>query len=279
MLGKLFKYEMKAVGRWFLPIYALVLILAVWERISIEINNRAAALGGNILSGAITFAFVIVLIGFGIGSGILLIYRFYKNMVTNEGYLMHTLPVTTHHLIWSKAIVAVIWSLASVIVFCLAISALLVGGEGWNYVFMVALPEVSNEMMEYGLFVQYPVLILEIILLAIVSSFSQILMVYAAISLGQLVAKHKILGAFGAYVLLNMAVQFAQSLHLLPSATSSLFSPINAEEAVDATESIVSFVNATITSILPAMILRSLILIGIFYFITYYIFKNFLNLE
>jgi hypothetical protein len=144
---------------------------------------------------------------------------------------------------------------------------------------MVALPEVSNEMMEYGLFVQYPVLILEIVLLAIVSSFSQILMVYAAISLGQLVAKHKILGAFGAYVLLNMAVQFAQSLHLLPSATSSLFSPINAEEAVDAAESIVSFVNATITSILPAMILRSLILIGIFYFITYYIFKNFLNLE
>ena len=28
--------------------------------------------------------------------------RFYKNLYTDQGYLMHTLPVTQHELIWSK---------------------------------------------------------------------------------------------------------------------------------------------------------------------------------
>ena len=44
---------------------------------------------------------------------VLMIYRFYKNLMTDEGYLMFTLPVTTGQLIWSKMIVSAVWLLAT----------------------------------------------------------------------------------------------------------------------------------------------------------------------
>lgn len=40
---------------------------------------------------------------------VVIVYRFYKNLLGSEGYLMHTLPVTVHQLIWSKLIAAVVW--------------------------------------------------------------------------------------------------------------------------------------------------------------------------
>ena len=42
--------------------------------------------------------------------------RFYRNLYTDQGYLMHTLPVTSHQLIWSKTFVAGIWMIISSIV-------------------------------------------------------------------------------------------------------------------------------------------------------------------
>lgn len=47
--------------------------------------------------------------------------RFYKNLYTDQGYLMHTLPVTQHELIWSKTFVALIWQLIGGLVMAISI--------------------------------------------------------------------------------------------------------------------------------------------------------------
>ena len=54
---------------------------------------------------------------------ILIILRFYKNLMSEEGYLMFTLPVKTSQLINSKLIVSIFWCLTSILV---VISSLLI---------------------------------------------------------------------------------------------------------------------------------------------------------
>mgnify|MGYP006988889638 CR=1 FL=1 len=42
---------------------------------------------------------------------VLMVSRFYRNLLRNEGYLMFTLPVSAHALVWSKLIVSLVWFL------------------------------------------------------------------------------------------------------------------------------------------------------------------------
>ena len=51
---------------------------------------------------------------------VLMVYRFYKNLMTDEGYLMFTLPVSRSQLIWSKLMVALAWGVLSAVLAALA---------------------------------------------------------------------------------------------------------------------------------------------------------------
>lgn len=277
MLKTLIKYELKATSRWFVPIYVLALLLSPLERFTVGYMEKGIHLNSsfdrivNTVFFLINFAFGITLVAIGIASGILIIYRFYKNLITSEGYLMHTLPVKTSQLIWSKAIAGILWSLASIVVICLAIFFLVVGTHGWNNFTSMVSEAVSALLQDYGTGARIFKLILEGIAAIIICSLSSIFMLYAAIALGQLVTKHKIFGAFGAYFVMNMAVQTLLSLLALPL-FSKLGNSINiasAEEAID----------TCLNVFFPLGILIAAGLATAFYFITSYIFKNRLNLE
>ena len=69
-----------------------------------------------ILASSVPMLFLILLVAVFVTSFIMMIIRFYKNLLTSEGYLMFTLPVSVSKLIWSKLIVIVIWMILSVIV-------------------------------------------------------------------------------------------------------------------------------------------------------------------
>lgn len=275
MLGKLIKYELKATSRWFLPIYILALLLAPIERFAIEYIDSNIELNPafdritNILFFIITMAFVVALIAIAVASGLLIIYRFYKNLITNEGYLMHTLPVKTSQLIWSKAIAAILWTIASGIVIFLAIILLIIGTPGWRE-FMSEIPKlISTFFQYYGANADVWLLFVEILLAFILGSLSNIFMIYASISLGQLITKHKILGAFGAYFLLNAALQFISSLLMLPFINKFM-------DSVDAVDSVPALFSHYL---MPIALVYTAILAIIFYFTTSYVFKKKLNLE
>lgn len=38
-----------------------------------------------------------------------MVVRFRNNLMTDEGYLMFTLPVSVHQLLWSKLLVSMLW--------------------------------------------------------------------------------------------------------------------------------------------------------------------------
>lgn len=118
--------------------------------------------------------------------------------------------------------------------------------------------------------------------MVLVGSLSGIFMLYASIALGQLVTKHKLLGAFGAYFLLNTVCQTV-SLFLLPvlfniqgslfpvlfNIQSSLFPATNSGNAADV------FLNL----LFPMVLLFTALLAAVYYFITLWVFKKRLNLE
>jgi hypothetical protein len=60
----------------------------------------------HILSGLILAAFGIAIVGVSVMSVVLMVNRFRSNLLSDEGYVMFSLPVSVHELVWSKIIVS-----------------------------------------------------------------------------------------------------------------------------------------------------------------------------
>ncbi|MCL1982347.1 MAG: ABC transporter permease, partial [Clostridiales bacterium] len=109
MLGKLLKYEIQATGRVFLPLYLGLLAVAAVASFTLQSNI-------DILKGIIAFLLVILYGALVVVTVVLLIQRFYRSLLKDEGYLMFTLPVHQATLVASKLVTACLWSLLSTIV-------------------------------------------------------------------------------------------------------------------------------------------------------------------
>ena len=123
MLGKLLKQEFRATGRIMLPVFGALLALSVLGNLSIRLLDS-----GVTDNTALRFlaVFVIVIFVLGIFAALLvtlllMVSRFYRNLLKEEGYLMHTLPVSVHGLVWSKLIVSLVWFILTGLVICLIV--------------------------------------------------------------------------------------------------------------------------------------------------------------
>lgn len=197
MLGTLMKYEFKAVGRLLLPLYGAWLIAAVMLGLSIgEINAAGSPLFitlSGILYGGFTMVSVVL-------TCIILIQRFYKNLLGNEGYLMFALPVSTGKHLINKTFSGAVWGTVGIIV--AALSGIIIAGciEGFqsiweNFHFMAG---DFNIMME-----REPSIVLvlfEILLLVFLAFASTAAKVYAAIAVGHQWSNHRVFGAILAYI-------------------------------------------------------------------------------
>ena len=115
MLGKLIKYEFKATGRTFLPLYGAILLVALIQRF-LGRNNKGVFEELNTLGNFTNLALVGLFIALVVITLIVTIQRFQKNLLSDEGYLMFTLPVKIRSLIITKMLVAVTWVILSGIV-------------------------------------------------------------------------------------------------------------------------------------------------------------------
>ena len=151
------------------------------------INGLFGVLYGVMTAGAIVF------------TAIILIQRFYSNLLGNEGYLHFTLPVTTNAHIANKVISAGVWMILGMV--AAGLSALIL------LLFMVTPAELMEELNwvlselngQLGA-ARIVIAILEALVLMIVALGEAAVKVYAAISMGQLLENHRILGAIGSYV-------------------------------------------------------------------------------
>ncbi len=218
MLGKLLKYELRATGRQILPLCGAMLVYAALCRLlgALRITRAWPSLDQTLEGVGILF-FVLLLFACCVASTIVLIVRYYRNLYGDEGYLMNTLPVTPAQHIWAKLICAFLWELGVALSVFLSLSILLAG----TGVFPVLGREAGWALSRLGrLFSFQPgsiaLAVTEAILLIPASSLSGLLMFYAAISLGQFVRRHRVLGAVAFYFVLNFEFGLLSALLSLP---------------------------------------------------------------
>lgn len=205
MLTKLLKYEYRATAIYFLPIYAAILIVSVMTyglRILREsLHDYSSAL---IAQGLFTFSSIYALLAFGLAvtTFVVIIIRFYKNLLGNEGYLMFTLPVSVEQNILAKLIPAMTWFLGSCVLGVLTILPVFFGGYGESLEFFFGTSSLPIAEM--------PQIITFLILLAVgvVSGLAlTFLFYYFCMIVGQTFNSHKFLAAVGTYLVLQLVFQ------------------------------------------------------------------------
>lgn len=261
MLGKLLRHEFYATGKNLLPIYGITIILSLLNRIITNVDIFNGPMG--IISGLMLAAYVISIIATFIVTFIIIILRFYKNLMTDEGYLMFTLPVKPLQLINSKLITSIIWIIVSVITVFLSLLVLLANPQRI---------EIFKEFFEGIFYVfkgsfgdQYILFTVELLLMIFISLIQQILLIYLSIAVGHLFNGHKVLGSFVAYIVINSAIQILITIIMV---IWSYLGGTTFEE-----------LSSIPRLIFPFTIVIGLTLSTLYYLATNYIFSRKLNLE
>ena len=191
MLGKLIKHEFRATGRLMAPLFGALLLLAVFSRVANQILQQVPNPTRVLYIVSVLLAIVYVLAGLGVMvfSTVLMIKRFHQNFLTDEGYLMFTLPVGVHSLLWSKLITAALFFLFTFAAELLALAIVIwqggVSTELYNN-FISGLRELGSYYTGNGIAIA-----LETFAMLFVSLLVTCLLFYAPMSIGYSFANHK----------------------------------------------------------------------------------------
>ena len=190
MLGKLIKYDLKALAKILAPLWGVLLVMGIIFGISIRSNLEGI---GNTMIVFSLVVIVAVIVAIFVVNVIIVIQRFW------EGYLMFTLPVTTRSLILSKVISALIISCGTAFVISLL-------GVEIIAISPVKLMDTATYFGNWVIKVHAGPWIGYGAIIAVVSLLSSIYHVYAAMVIGQLSNGNRFLFAFVAYAALSIIV-------------------------------------------------------------------------
>lgn len=156
MLGKLLKYEIKDTARIIPFLYLITIIFSALSFISKKLDLGWITITSSFLLIVVGIAVVII-------TFVVIVIRFSRNLYSNEGYLMFTLPVKPQLLLVSKTVVAFSWIIISLIILT---GALFVGMYGFGFDFNELAKNIA-EFEKYGLGNIFCLLIPMILLLVI----------------------------------------------------------------------------------------------------------------
>ena len=218
MLGKLLKHEFKATARTMLPMFGVVVLLSVLANLGFAQIADAENGALDILFGLFIFAFFLGLFTMGVMAMVVMIQRFYKNVLGDEGYLTLTLPVNVHEIVWSKLIVSFVWFLATGLI---AMAAVFIAVFTLTY---TELGEMFQNMPSFGemlrLFfektsitpLQLTGAIAQFAAMIILSSLTGCLHFYAAMALGHSFSNNKVLLSVVFFIAISFVFSFISSL-------------------------------------------------------------------
>ncbi|MBR3036877.1 MAG: hypothetical protein IKI54_06270 [Lachnospiraceae bacterium] len=269
MVKKLLKYDLRAVFKYLLVIYAIVLGTAGLNRILQLFESKQVWY-------VISFRSSLILLIIGIASmllltEILLVQRFYKNLFTNEGYLTFTLPATIHEQLWSKIFCSVICIIATVFVMFLAF-LIATSGEVFTEV-MKAVNYIFRQFLKGAGALNMTFYLIEGIVLFLLGAANAVMLFDTCLTIGQLAKKHRVGLAVAIFFIQYFVMQILGTVFIIIEATKDfeLFELIadafekNPETALHMTAIIAIAVSA--------------LLFLLYYFIMHRILKKRLNLE
>ncbi|RKI82109.1 hypothetical protein D7V83_10990 [bacterium 0.1xD8-71] len=205
MLGKLMKYEWKATWKFILIANLMITVMTIMANVTVKLDFFSYEQPNVIQFIAIMVMMTYILSMFAmiIGVAIFLVYRFYTSTYSDQGYLLHTLPVDKHHIIIAKVLVSALWIILCEFIMYLSVIILVAANgevfetlkDGMDSIISITISETAT--------VRGFAVVMSLVAF-LFSLFAKLLKVTACISLGQLSANHKLLVSilyyFGIYI-------------------------------------------------------------------------------
>lgn len=235
MLGKLLKYEWRGLR---LPFLIMLIVLAGTTTLTcgviLTINPKfdETIVGYSLIALMISiFLYYFGLIGCSLGTLLIVVIRFYKTCYTDQGYLTHTLPVSTKQVLNTKILAAIATNLCMIVAIVISIFIIIQVGlhhifsfvpEYVEYtytqfyrefieVFSDAFHDFEDEFgISFGLYFAY------LLMYGLISLIANIITVFGCVSLGQLFTKHRIVGAIAAYFIVQFILQILGYFTAIP---------------------------------------------------------------
>jgi hypothetical protein len=290
MFRKLCKYEFKSIVRTLAPIYLAVIAVSIinmfmgvgsltngyYDTLLSSINFGKSLL--SLIQMVSILAYFGVLVALSVLTLIVIIQRFYKGLLCDEGYLMFTLPVKPWMLIAAKGTTAFVMSLASGLTAAISIMLLVLGAVGpTEFIHAITSPqvwEVINRSLSQV--PSWPLLVFEIIILSIISGLSQLYHLYFAMALGHLANKHRIMMSVVAFIVTSMIISFFSGFVMIMIGNAPFIDSIGSMvDSMSNAQGVAFIMNMTFL----ASIFCSIIELAIFFFGTERILSTRLNLE
>ena len=267
MLLRLLKLDIRSTGRIMVVLYAAVLVLAAVSRVLSSFLDKTV---GSVLimffAKAISVLFVVAVVACIVMTFVLMLIRFYKNFLTDEGYLMFTLPVTTGQLIWSKLLVAVLWVIVSAAVGILASFILTVGTDAQSIIFDLDL----HELFEGFTGGQTTVIVVLLVALVFLYAAYTYLRCYAFMAVGQSFGSRKLLLSVVFYIAFGIAESICLTLVARPLLNTSTLEKLFTTE--------IEPFHAVLTT-LGGFCGVYFVLCALYFIVTYFFFHKKLNLQ
>ncbi len=208
MLRKLLKYEFRSTGRTYGLIYLVTVLLALATGLLSHLENFSDVI--QFVFSLVSGGFIIMFCVIFLATVILSLTRYSRGLYGDEGYLMHTLPVSPWQLIASKLIPSIVWTIATLAVALASLLVMILGSElfrpgfweGVGRFFQIHLS--MSDWNTIGLLAMFGLLWL--LFLA-----GALLQIYLCIGLGHLTNQHHAAWSVLLYFGINVAMSWFQT--------------------------------------------------------------------
>jgi len=224
MLSKLIKHEFRSTREtmlWLYAVFAVITVIIVVVNPFVIEPDASAPTGIStvlsILEVLLATIYIIGTVALGIITTVLIVVRFYRNVLGDQGYLTLTLPATRSQHMLAKLTVSTVWFFISMALILLSVFLMAATTED-----IAAIPNDIRDAVEAGIpVVRWIAMGVLFVLLSVVAN---ILMFYAAMSIGPNLLKNRLGGSILAYIIIYIATQFvlaiALAILLLPQLVS-----------------------------------------------------------
>lgn len=267
MLGKLMKYEWKATWKLLLSANLLTVVMTGLARWMVYLMDHSEYSSDfrmvDFMAVMVLFTYAASMFAVYVGTAIYLIHRFYTSTYGDQGYLLHTLPVDTHHIIIAKLLVSVLWVMMNSVIIYLSVIFLFATSTEIVRSMMEGMIDVIERLGAEKITV---FTVIMTIIAYIFSLLARVLKVGACISLGQLSSNHKLMLSFAWYVGIYIVEAMFQGVYFaIRSAVRSQVYPINYFAGFGADW--------------ETTLLSGIVSCVVFYLLTWYVMDRKLNLD
>ena len=260
MLGKVLKYDLKALCRYLIPLYAVLFGLGIMIRLLGFFDNVSIIA---IICGLMIVALVVLSCLSFVLNGIFSVKYYLENLFKDEGYLTHTLPVKKGTLLFSKVLASLVtFSMTALVLIISLIVAFYQKGLFVDVVKVLNLSIYGMSVYEFLLFM---------IVYGVIGYVATILMVYASIAIGYSRSSNKLVSSvvWGLIFYFVMEFLYLGLLGIIMIINPTFIS--NLDNSVFMMKDLITFFSIF-------MVFTALIG-GVYYYISYRFMDKKLNLE